>query len=99
MNYGREQPGCSVVDFVVKGLCAHIRAPQLFSESILNNQFYAHKCESFNDIVINRCTIVSSGYRMSGEPPNSNINGTFYFTTNASSPYGKGKPNTTHNPS
>ena len=92
-NYGSEQPGCSVVDFVVKGLCAHIRATQLFSESIRNNQFQADKCESFDDIINNNCKVESSGYHMGGDPPNSNISGVFYLTTQGFPPFGRGKIN------
>lgn len=84
---------------MIKGLCAHIRAPQLFSESILNNQFYADKCESFDDITNNRCTVVSSGYLMGGNPLNFNLNGIFYLTTKSFPPYGKGQQNSVQSPS
>ena len=88
-NFGRLQPGCGPLDLQK---CPHKRAVLFFAESIaVNNNFVAHKCASFFEISIGRCTRMSSKeIKMGGEPPNSALKGVFHLSTNNDSPYGKG---------
>ena len=69
------------------GLCSHIRAVDFFAASINDNRFYAQKCSSFDEINRGRCTVVSSGYLMGGEPLDYNASGVFFLATNAVPPY------------
>lgn len=83
-NFGRSQPGCGI-DLV--GSCAHSRAYIFYAESINNNGFLANQCESFNEVNNGRCPIISSGHRMGGDPPNSDLRGYFHLTTNSAAPF------------
>lgn len=85
-NGGTQQPGC------LRNFCNHDRAPRFFVESISNNNFFAHRCESINDVVEGGCSGPLA--TMGGEPSNANNNvrGIFHLRTNRSSPFAQGRP-------
>lgn len=82
-NFGRYQPGC-LVDVL---FCPHLRVIYNFAESLNNNRYSARKCFNFDGIIIGICLSVGSGYKMGGEPSNSNLKGIFYLPTNSVPPF------------
>jgi pimeloyl-ACP methyl ester carboxylesterase len=63
-NGGRNQPGCFT------NTCSHLRAVQLYVESIHNNRFEAFKCLDRDDINPKRC-IIPPAVWMGGDSINS----------------------------
>lgn len=80
---GIKQPGCGL-DLL--GVCSHGRVTELFAESLINNQFYSKKCNSFHQVLIGRCNGTENAL-MGGEPVNLNLRGIFYLKTNSKSPF------------
>lgn len=64
-NFGKSQPGCK---WDIVGTCAHSRSLEYYLESIITSQFYAFKCESFENIRRGHCPIVKEVLQMGGEP-------------------------------
>jgi pancreatic triacylglycerol lipase len=68
-----------------------MRAIALYIESLRNNQFWANRCESHNNMNRNVCRL-TPGASMAGEPSNlgRNIQGIYFLETNSNSPFGRG---------
>lgn len=65
---GKNQPGCGLD---LMGICAHSRAWQYYRESIKHDRFYAFQCESFENLVSGKCSVINLyPVRMGGEPGN-----------------------------
>lgn len=82
-NGGVKQPGCLPL---IKDLCAHSRAWELFAES-LTSQFVAYQCESIEEMRSGSCNgteIVMGGDEFEEKR---NMTGIFYLETNAESPF------------
>lgn len=62
-NGGMSQPSC-----LWSIGCSHRRAYAFFIESINNPEFYAHRCDSLEDLQRNNCTNLSEVQKMGGEP-------------------------------
>jgi hypothetical protein len=90
-NNGRDQPGCLL------NFCSHDRAPLFFIESINSNNFYARRCDTFDEIG-RRCS--GELATMGGEPSNSRkaLRGVFHLTTNRSPPFARGRPADSNSP-
>jgi len=87
-NGGSSQPGCGID---MTGSCAHSRAYTFFSESLQeNNRFVANRCQSYDEAKNSRCTVLSTGHLMGGEPPNNDLRGYFHLRTNSGSPFAQG---------
>lgn len=85
-NFGRSQPGCGVD---AAGACAHARTVLLYAESI-NRVFTGRECQSFAQIDNNQCTQTGRTARMGGPNGNIGLNGLYFLTTNAASPFSQG---------
>jgi pancreatic triacylglycerol lipase len=83
---GGMQPNCFTTG------CSHMRAVTYFIESVINNKFWANKCQSAQSIGRNVCR-GKPGAFMGGEPSNygKNAKGIYYLDTNGQSPYGQGR--------
>ncbi|KAK0075846.1 hypothetical protein PV326_011242 [Microctonus aethiopoides] len=81
VNYGKSQPGCSLVSVG----CSHSRASQYYSESILDPfGFPSSKCESWNPILTN-CTKDPDVFM--GFAINNKTIGIFFVETKSKTPY------------
>lgn len=91
MNWGKQQPGCEIEDLFYA--CSHHRAVYFFVESLLKPlAFWATRCADYSSIKNRKCPSTGPGAAMGGERVVKNTQGIFSATTNANSPYGKGKP-------
>jgi len=92
-NDGKHQPGCdhSRIPFVPDN-CSHQRAPAYFVESIRSgNGFYAVPCSSWKNLQRGRCECPNEGCALVGRYTDASVRGSYYFETNGSSPYAKGR--------
>jgi len=89
-NGGSVQPGC------ITNSCSHLRAVDLYLESINVNRLFGLRCASQTDAFWGRCTS-EPGAWFGGEPSNfrSTLRGIFHFVTNNRAPFGQGnnRPN------
>lgn len=85
-NGGSSQPGCGID---ASGACAHERSNLFYSESVRAGTFTARQCGSFQEIVDRNCPGTGVTAPMGGDGPK-NINGVFFLTTNAASPFAQG---------
>ncbi|XP_017479456.1 PREDICTED: phospholipase A1-like [Rhagoletis zephyria] len=92
VNYGSAQPGCFLNE------CSHIRAFQIFAESLLTKEaFRAQGCDVklWPDMIKHRRCLMGTGREMllGGDPANVTAlrgrGGVFYLATNAGPPYAK----------
>ncbi|XP_036328652.1 DEP domain-containing protein DDB_G0279099, partial [Rhagoletis pomonella] len=92
VNYGSAQPGCFLNE------CSHIRAFQIFAESLLAKEaFRAQGCDVklWPDMIKHRRCLMGTGKEMllGGDPANVTAlrgrGGVFYLATNAGPPYAK----------
>jgi len=85
-NGGNTQPGC------LMNTCDHLRAVDLYVESVANNQFHALQCQARGDINSRRCTI-QPGEWMGGDNQNfhKTSRGCFLLDTNRNSPFAQGQ--------
>lgn len=85
-NGGRSQPGC-----ILNG-CSHDRAVEYYLEGLRNNNFHALGCANANEAQNENCSI-QPGAWISSEPLSNSVTdlrGIFSFSTNRSSPFGRG---------
>jgi pancreatic triacylglycerol lipase len=84
-NGGSVQPGC------LTNSCSHLRAVDLYIESINRNGFFGLRCGSALDAAWGRCT-GEPGSWFGGEPSNhvNSLRGIFHFTTNNRAPFSIG---------
>lgn len=84
-NGGGSQVGC------LTNTCSHLRAVELYVESIQQNRFHALQCPTRDDINSRRCNI-EPGAWMGGDGANFHkaLSGSFYLETNRNPPYAQG---------
>lgn len=84
---GMSQPGCGSDLF---GSCAHARATAIFRESLKTGGFCGRNCSSYEDYKNGKCDDNSVSY-FGTISLDKTAQGSFYFDTNAKSPYATGK--------
>lgn len=89
-NFGRWQPGCGWWE--VTGTCSHLRASELFAESINSSRFIAKRCASAEEIGKDRCTdqLLDERIVYQPEPTNIGLTGHFFFETYGEAPFARG---------
>ncbi|KAJ1522219.1 hypothetical protein ONE63_002527 [Megalurothrips usitatus] len=85
------QPGCPELTDVL--FCSHHRSWKFFAESVLNaTAFPAVLCSSWDDFKDGACPANSTNVVYLGYSANArNLTGSFYLTTNADAPFGRGQ--------
>lgn len=85
-NYGVIMPGC---EDDITGQCSHSRSHLFYAESI-NRPFTAQECSSFNDIIMEHCSLTGRTARMGGPNGNLGLTGVYFLATNAEPPFSRG---------
>lgn len=84
---GPNQPGCFMPS------CSHLRAAQVYTESIINlKSFVGIRCRSWEHFIENACE--KDVYAVLGYGSSANTRGLYYLRTSGSSPYGLGMSGT-----
>ncbi|XP_044738783.1 phospholipase A1-like [Chrysoperla carnea] len=86
-NNGTDQPGCTKGLFGI--LCHHVRAYELYTESINSRKFKSKQCESWKDFLKKRCK-QSFSVSMGHYVDKNTARGTYYLETRDSPPYAMG---------
>lgn len=86
MTFRDRMPGCGLD---VSGACSHGRAYEYFGESITSTKgFIATLCNGHEEIISGKTCTSRGTAKFGGEPLNtSTTRGSYFFETNASSPY------------
>uniref|UniRef100_A0A2A4JG56 Lipase domain-containing protein n=1 Tax=Heliothis virescens TaxID=7102 RepID=A0A2A4JG56_HELVI len=80
-NGGRQQPGCSSVDYN----CSHGRAYHLYASSVRYNRFVGRLCSNLNQAQNNQCT--GSAHNMGNAVFSKRGSGIYGLRTNANYPF------------
>lgn len=89
-NFGRSQPGCG---WDLTGACAHSRAYEYFTESILTDVgFWSNQCGEYHtEIKKEKCLPTGTTVTLGGDPIHiERAEGNYHLETNKASPFAKG---------